>query len=157
MKKNKNSGVADLAESVGEFIRYWGFRNIHGEIWTLVYLSEKSLSGAELSKALGASKALVSPALKELEAEGLIFQTESENAKTKRYKATEDVIKVIQGVLKRREAPMIRRVSQKLTRLQSSSKESRGIDNSKLKNLENMVNKAQMALLLLTESEEIWS
>lgn len=149
--------MADLAESVGEFIRYWGFRNIHGEIWTLVYLSEKSLSGAELSKALGASKALVSPALKELEAEGLIFQTESENAKTKRYKATEDVIKVIQGVLKRREAPMIRRVSQKLTRLQSSSKESRGIDNSKLKNLENMVNKAQMALLLLTESEEIWS
>jgi DNA-binding transcriptional regulator GbsR (MarR family) len=98
MKKQELINLQRLSAAIGLFIRYWGFRKIHGEIWSVVYLSPKALSGVEIGKTLKVSKALVSRALKELEAEGLIFQTESENSKTKRYAAEEDVAKIIQGV-----------------------------------------------------------
>jgi DNA-binding transcriptional regulator GbsR (MarR family) len=79
MTKQQSLKVQQLSTFIGHFIRYWGFRNIHGQIWTIVYLSETPLSGAEIVKFLKVSKALVSPALKELEMEGLIKKVESES------------------------------------------------------------------------------
>ena len=87
-----------LSESVGDFIRYWGFRRIHGEIWTQVFLSKTSLSGAELTQRLEVSKSLVSPALSELEEYGLIIMTE-DGKKTKRYSAAPNVVSVIKDIL----------------------------------------------------------
>lgn len=104
-------GLIPLAASVGDFIRYWGFRRIHGQIWTLIYLSSEPLSGAELTKSLKVSKALISPALKELEAYNLIERVESENDKTKRYRANPDIFGVIQQVLISREREILQRVS----------------------------------------------
>ena len=34
-----------LAEGFGQFIRYWGFRQIHGEVWSVVYLAPAPLFG----------------------------------------------------------------------------------------------------------------
>lgn len=42
--------LRSLSDSVGDFIRHWGFRRIHGQIWTQVFLSKDSLSGAELTE-----------------------------------------------------------------------------------------------------------
>jgi len=55
-----------LADSVGDFIRYWGFKEVHGRIWVHIYLSDNPITAKELTKKLGVTKGLVSTALAEL-------------------------------------------------------------------------------------------
>lgn len=161
MEKQEKSDLAALshtADLIGDFIRYWGFRKIHGEIWTIVYLSKSPLSGAQLVDILGVSKALVSPALKELEEEGLIFQTESENSKTKRYLAVEDVFKVIKNVLDRREKPLIERIIQAqeqlgLEILKGDSACFKMVNSERFQNLTKMTGVAQMSLFMISDVE----
>ncbi len=156
MEKQELLRIQKLADGIGQFIRYWGFRKIHGEIWAVVYLSPSPMSGIEIGKMLKVSKALVSPALKELEAEGLILQTKSENTKTKRYIAEEDVTKIIQGVLKRREVPMIEKIQQhhKELSLQVENKNSVNLD--RLQKMGMMIQMAQMGLGTLLDSDQMW-
>lgn len=163
-KKNRPSGAAEahqlklLSESVGDFIRYWGFRRIHGQIWTQVFLSKTSLSGAELTQRLGVSKALVSPALSELEAYGLIVMTE-DGKKTKRYSAVPDVVPVIKDILKEREAKIIAETKDKFDTLdkihEKKGDEDSLIENTRLKELGEMISLAQFALnFLIGQSDE---
>jgi DNA-binding transcriptional regulator GbsR (MarR family) len=153
MKKQELTKIRQLAKGIGQFIRYWGFRNIHGEIWALVYLSKEPLSGIELSQILKVSKALVSPALKELEAEGLIQQSASENAKTKRYVAQEDVASIIQGVLKRREFQMLAKVNKSYEHLRTQARVGDGLDTDRLQSLGLMIQMAQLGLASLIDSK----
>ena len=95
-----------LSQNVGDFIRYWGFRRIHGQIWTHIFLSKSPLSGGDLVRALGVSKALVSPALKELIEYGLIQDIETSGS-AKRYRAKTKVYEIIRKVLAQREATLI--------------------------------------------------
>lgn len=161
MKKQQQhdlTALSDMADLVGDFIRYWGFRKIHGELWTVIYLSKQPLSGSELVEILQVSKALVSPALKELEAEGLIFQTDSENSKTKRYSAAEDVFKVIKNVLDRREKPMIQQILNAQTQLDDELSDTASachqlINEDRYTHLKNMTEMAQMGLMMIADLE----
>ncbi|MBC7421795.1 MAG: hypothetical protein H7328_13790 [Bdellovibrio sp.] len=156
MNKQSNSKLANLADLVGDFIRYWGFRKIHGEIWTAIYLAENALSGAEIVLLLDVSKALVSPALKELEAEGLILETKSENSKTKRYIAQEDVSNVIKQVLNRREKPMLAKIKVSFDQLAKDAKIGTPINLDRQQKLGGMIERAQLMLQLLANSDEMW-
>jgi len=157
MEKQQVVSYRELAQSVGHFIRYWGFRQIHGEIWTLVYLARSPLSGAELVELLGVSKALISPAITQLESEGLIRQIESENAKTKRYVAVDNVDEVIRQVLKRRELPMLSNVAGALESISDEFAVSQSFARGdRLKELKKMVETAQSALAFLIASEDFW-
>ena len=109
-----NTNLIKLSQTIGDFIRYWGFRRIHGQIWTQIFLSQKALSGAELTRSLKVSKALVSPALKELLKHKLIFEQRID-AKTKAYTANPDVLGVIRNVLVRREAQLIKKNTKKFS------------------------------------------
>ena len=157
MEKQVLSKVQKLSGYIGDFIRYWGFRRIHGQIWSVVYLSEKPLSGAEIVKILKVSKALVSPALKELEQEGLLLSAPSENSKTKRYQAEEDVEKIIKNVLKRRERPMIQKIQQSYQDLNDSCSGEKGINSLRLAKMGMMVQMARMGLSALSESDSLWN
>ena len=42
----------ELAEFVGEFIQYWGFKRIHGKIWAHLFLSEVPLDATTLVSSL---------------------------------------------------------------------------------------------------------
>lgn len=158
MKNQDFYALSELASGVGDFIRYWGFRKIHGQIWTLVYLSEKPLSGIEIIKILNVSKALVSPALKELESEKLILEIKSENAKVKRYVAVDDVGAVIGKVLEKREKPMMNQISEALQKLKKNEvSEMKDFLNSKrLKEIDQMIGTAQMGLALLLAKNTFW-
>jgi DNA-binding transcriptional regulator GbsR (MarR family) len=153
MNKQEVIRLQKLSVGVGQFIRYWGFRNIHGEIWATVYLSTTRLSGIEIGKILGVSKALISPALKELETEGLIQQTKSENSKTKRYIAVENVTEIIHGVLKRRELPMIEEIQKLHSHLSASKPNADLIDPDRLQKMGTMIEMAKWGLFTLLESE----
>nr|BFD60353.1 hypothetical protein CKG001_24600 [Bdellovibrio sp. CKG001]BFD63768.1 hypothetical protein BdHM001_24490 [Bdellovibrio sp. HM001] len=147
-----------LSESVGDFIRYWGFRRIHGQIWTQVFLSKTSLSGAELTQRLGVSKALVSPALAELEDYGLILMTE-DGKKTKRYSAAPDVIPVIKKILKERETKIIEEAKDQFEALnkihQKRSPQDSILEEDRLQELGQMITLAQFALnFIIGQSDE---
>lgn len=156
MEKQDLRRLQQLSDVVGQFIRYWGFRKVHGQIWTLVYLSQKPLSGVEIGRILKVSKALVSPALKELEAEGLIFNVPSENSKTKRYEAEEDVGKIIQQVLSRREVPMMNEIQISFQELEQSKSSTDNLREDRLKNMGTMIQLAQLALLGLVSGQGPW-
>jgi DNA-binding transcriptional regulator GbsR (MarR family) len=156
MEKQELLRLQKLAVGIGQFIRYWGFRKIHGEIWALIYLSPAPLSGIEIGKILKVSKALISPALKELAAEGLILQTKSENSKTKRYIAEEDVAKIIQGVLKRREIPMIEKIQQQYNDLLGVSPNKEFVKRERLEKMGTMIQTAQMGLSTMLNLEQMW-
>lgn len=157
MKNQEIVLIQKLSETVGEFIRYWGFRKIHGEIWTVVFLSTTPLSGAELVKVLKVSKALISPALKELEDEGLIVQVESENSKTKRYAAVPEVSQVIRSVLIRREQVMLSEAEKRCQDLVDKTEHSASINKQRLDQLARMIQMAQGGLAYLVASEEMWN
>lgn len=156
MKKQEITKLHRLAEVVGTFIRYWGFRKIHGEIWTVLYLSKVPLSPVEIERLLKVSKALVSPALAELVKEGLIQPAPSENLKTKRYEAVEDVTSVIRDVLRRREQPMLADAAAKHSEVQAIADENGGIDLRRLQNLGQMIDSANFALLALVNEQLTW-
>ena len=145
--------LAPLAMAVGDFIAYWGFRAIHGQIWALMWLSKKPLNGIECAKSLGVSKALISNAFVELQAEGLIMPMESENARTKRFTVCPDVFSVIQGVLRRRELALLSRADGEvryLDRQLATDKElSDSLNFERLESLKQMVAAGNQALMLL--------
>lgn len=148
-----------FADSVGDFIRYWGFRRIHGRIWAEVYLSKKPLSGVELTKILDVSKALASLALNELIEYDLISCINPQD-KTKRYRANDDVYGVIKKILIKREQVLIKKSQKHFDALEKTlshvKPEESLIDQDRLKVLGEMISSAVLAIdfVLETSSEE---
>lgn len=93
--------VIDVCDSAGAFIEYWGFKAIHGRVWTLMALSHRPLSQTAIAEALGVSRSLISGAISELAEWGLVRQTaDRRNAP---WEAVIDVWPTISDVLRSRE------------------------------------------------------
>ena len=146
-----------MSDSVGDFIRYWGFRRIHGQLWTQIYLSKEPLSGAELMRNLEVSKALVSPALNELLEYKLIEFTQTDG-RTKKYTAQPDVFSVIQKILEDREKQLILTAQKNYELLRASvtakPEKDLGIDRARLQNLGEMIAAAKFALDVVVRNSE---
>ncbi len=144
-----------LSLSVGQFIRYWGFRRVHGAIWTQLYLSPRPLSGTELAERLKLSKALVSPALAELEKWQLIQAVKSPNEKVKLYAAEEDVTEVIHKVLRMRERKIIDEVAKNLEAVQDTASAGELVSTERVEKLAEMVEAAQLMLTLMLDRDDL--
>lgn len=101
-----NPQITEVATKIGEFIDYWGFKKIHGRIWTLMFLAEEPVDANYLIKNLGVSKALISMSLKELIQYKVVFPIK-EKRSTQHYIANPDVIDAVTEVLINREAKML--------------------------------------------------
>jgi DNA-binding transcriptional regulator GbsR (MarR family) len=97
--------VRQVCEAVGEFIAYWGFKAIHGRIWTLLALRREPMSQVEVADFLQVSRSLVSGAMSELVEHGLVRPlSEHRNAP---YEAVVDIWPTISDVLRDREWMLI--------------------------------------------------
>lgn len=143
-----------LSLSIGHFIRYWGFRRVHGAIWTQLYVSKTPLSCTDLTTRLDLSKALISPALEELCHYKLIRETPAPNEKTKTYEAVDDINEVIQHVLRTREAQMLKQITKDFSNFNSTSKND-FIDQNKVKELGEMILSANLMLEILVSQKDI--
>lgn len=151
-RSSEKARLKAFADSVGDFIRYWGFRRIHGQIWTVIYLSNKPLSGVELTRTLGVSKALVSPALGELLSHKLILNAGGD-LKTKLYIANPDVISVIADVLQTREVRLLDDAQSRFTALSKAPlSKLPNIDFPRLTELGSMIAMARSVLDLLLQN-----
>lgn len=144
-----------LSLSIGDFIRYWGFRRIHGALWAQLFLSREPLSGTELARRLKVSKALVSPALGELEAHKLIRQSKAPNDKTILYEAVSDVNSVIKHVLKTRERPLLAEVDRRFESVSRSKKKPETLSTERLDELQAMIRAANLMLELMLGEDDL--
>jgi DNA-binding transcriptional regulator GbsR (MarR family) len=97
--------VFAACDAVGVFIEYWGFKAIHGRVWTLVALSRVPISQVDVAERLGVSRSLVSQAVAELEELGLVRPVGC--SRKAPYVAVLDVWPTIADVLRRREWRML--------------------------------------------------
>lgn len=153
--KVKSPPLRKLSLSIGDFIRYWGFRRVHGAIWTQVYLSTVPVSCTDLTQRLGLSKALISPALEELCKHQLLYEVPSPNGKTKLYASSENINEVIRNVLKNREAKMLQQITKDFSSVDLAKNKNSAIDEQKLKALGEMISTASLMLEILIGQEDL--
>ena len=153
--KDALSKLRQLSLSIGDFIRYWGFRRVHGAIWAQLYLSKTPLSCVDLTERLDLSKALISPALEELVEYDLIYEVEGPNQKTKLYSAEEDVNLVIKKILKNRECELIKKVAENYDKVKSLPVEKLDISTERLDKISEMVFSANLMLKILVQEEDL--
>lgn len=118
--------MQDLAEQIGEFIHYWGFKRVHGRIWTHLYVAQKPLDAADLVRQMKISKALVSISLRELLEFEVIEEVGKSSRGTHLYRTNPDILKVILAVLRQREKRILSRIQSAQESLQKTSKDDRG-------------------------------
>jgi DNA-binding transcriptional regulator GbsR (MarR family) len=161
-KKTKPSyqfhpATIELAKSVGEFMQYWGFNKVDGQIWCLIFITQNPLSGQELAKALGLSKATVSLAIKELLFYEVIEATSRGTRNTIYYRSNPDIEQVIVNVLKNRELKLIEKAAQSLRKVQETERLTPQVapitNHERLEELEQMIHQALAFLNLLISSK----
>jgi DNA-binding transcriptional regulator GbsR (MarR family) len=106
MEPEAHPQILEVAESIGEFIEYWGFKKIHGRIWAMIFLAEDPVDASYLTKELQVSKALVSMSLKDLLHYKVILTT-ADKKSTTRYISNPNLTEVILDVLMNREAKLL--------------------------------------------------
>ena len=96
-----------VCDAVGAFIEYWGFKSIHGRVWTLLALRAEPVAQSEVANTLGVSRSLMSGAMAELVRLGLVRAVgDHRNAP---YEAVMDFWPTIADVLRGREWMLLER------------------------------------------------
>jgi DNA-binding transcriptional regulator GbsR (MarR family) len=146
--------LEELANEVGDFICYWGFKRIHGRLWTHIYLAKNALDAGNLMQRLKVSKALISLSLNDLLRYDVILENGKSARGTQTYIANPDVLDVILNVLKRRERKMLAKAENSHKMLCGLSPENLARANchgQRIESLGRMILQAQNALASLLE------
>lgn len=149
--------VLSLSKCIGSFIQHWGFKKIHGQIWTLIFLSKSPLNSTVITKRLQVSKALVSLAIKDLLKYKVIEVTEKKN-KEIYFRSNPEIFKVICDILNSREKVMISNTREAVNTLQKNAQiiqESNfPVDPKKVEEMGQMIDLAQASLQWMMQTLE---
>lgn len=161
MLKKKNEvkvppELEELACQIGQFIEYWGFKKIHGQVWTHIFLAHEPIDATTLVKRLHVSKALISLAIKDLIEYRVIEVCGSGPRRKILYKSNPDLIQVISSVLRMRERKMLAMINssfKNLNKMKDEDKLGLNLDPSKTEELGNMIEAAESTLDALISSD----
>jgi len=113
-KKQSTSTVPNevyvLADQIGDFIQYWGFRKVEGKLWTHIFLADSPLNAEELMARTGISKAMLSLSLGELLKYDVIRKAYPDRERGQAYVINPNVMEVISNVLRTRERQLLGRI-----------------------------------------------
>ena len=137
-----------MADRVGSFIEYWGFKKVHGKIWTLTFLSPEPVDANYLKDTLKISKALTSMSLKDLIHYRVLLEVEKERPGTQKYRANPNITEVILDVVKNRELIMLEQTNRQFQVFEEfeSTRRHGYIDPERLGQLGEMIKMAQFLL-----------
>jgi DNA-binding transcriptional regulator GbsR (MarR family) len=138
-----------LANYIGDFIHYWGFKRIHGQIWTHIYLSQKPLCALDLIKRLKVSKASISLSLRDLLNYEVIQEHEKDSRGFETFIANPNIMEVITNILRVREKKMLAEIQMAFSLLNDLEPEQKAkyqIDTKRLELMGKMTNIAQKSL-----------
>lgn len=102
--------MVQLSETVAELLHAWGFKRVHGRIWSHLLLADSLLDAAELVKRLKISKALVSISIREMLNYGFVEEASLSSHGTQLYRANKDLHAIAQTVIQKREKELLNRV-----------------------------------------------
>jgi len=139
--------IYPVAESVGKFIEYWGFKEIEGKIWTHIFLADQPMCAQELMERTGVSKGLMSISLARLLEFDVIRVEYTRLKRTQYFQVNEDVTEVIKGVFRQRERVLLADVRKNINLLSDLSKNDlQGVNQARVKFLKKMVTIGQNIL-----------
>lgn len=144
--------ILRLADEVGGFMSYWGFKKIHGKIWTLAFLSEGPVEAKYFIENLGVSKALVSLSIKDLLQYRVLLEVESSGERNQRYVCNPQIATIITDVLREREMRMLGEIklAQELSSATSTDKLSKSrVSKDRIDDIGKMIEQAQNILNLM--------
>lgn len=137
---NKNqSQFNQVVDLIGDFICYWGFKKIHGQIWTLIFLRKEPTDANYIINQLNVSKGLVSLTIKDLLNYKVIEEIAKDKPSTQKYKINENIFEVISEILANREKKLLKQIDQACINLKKISKEKRSLDDIDSDNLESLI------------------
>lgn len=136
-----------LATKVGQFIQYWGFKKVHGQIWTYIYLAQEPVDATTLVRELGVSKALVSLAVKDLMSYDVIRVAGKGGRRKILLEANPDPFAVITNILSTREAVLVKEAREACQSLRVLAPTDRTVVNEdRLRDIEEMIQLAETSL-----------
>ena len=141
--------LEDVVAHIGEFIEYWGFKNVHGRIWAHLYLSSEPLDASDLIARLQISKALVSMSISDLMEYDVVHVAGKSNRGTVTYRANPNVTSVVLGVLRKRERRLLSRIagaSKVLNDYKNHAKDEFALSDERVKSLHEMVLTAEESM-----------
>jgi DNA-binding transcriptional regulator GbsR (MarR family) len=97
-----------VAEVIGALMEFWGFKAVMGRLWTILYLSPKPLSAAELGERLAASSGAVSMALGDLQKWGVVKKAWRPGERRDYYEPETSIWKMVTRVFRERELVYVR-------------------------------------------------
>ncbi len=103
-----------ICAAVGAIIEFWGFRQVMGRVWTLLYLSERPLSASEICDELQISSGSASMTLNELLRWGVVRRAVAPATRVTLYKAETNVWMMVTKVFRERERDRLHRVAAQL-------------------------------------------
>lgn len=148
--------LIDLSDQIGSFIEYWGFKKIHGQIWTHIFLAQEPIDSTTLVKRLNVSKALVSLAIKDLLTYDVIQVVGKGTRRKILFQSNTDLTKVIIQVLRMRERKMLSQIMSSYKNLKKMKHDEKGaveISMDKATELGHMIETAEHSLDALISSE----
>ena len=104
---SQRAEIKRLAELVGQFIEYWGFKAVQGRMWCYLYLLRQPLSSVQLAQVLEISPALVTQSVQILLEYRVIVEAPKGPNGVLRFEANPDVAEAIREVLSRRESKTV--------------------------------------------------
>ena len=157
-KNHLPRGYAELLQSVGGFIQYWGFKEVHGQVWACIFLADDPVDANHMMAQLKLSKAAVSLAIKDLLEYDVIKEVEKTRPATRKYVSNPDLAGVILSVLRKREKHMLNEVVMATKALSENSKEELSkvrVSKDKISHLKAMTQGAQEILEQVLQQDDV--
>jgi len=151
--KNKNDILSNkrilrLSEAIGSFINYWGFKDLQGQIWFILYITDQEYSTKDIKEIFDISKALASQLINELLEFKVISKVGTGKHGVDLFKANTNVLEAIFLVIKNREMNILDSVLENLTNLEKSlgELELKTIKKSRLVKLRKLARYSQLTI-----------
>ena len=139
---------------VGEVIGFWGFKENHGRIWALLYLSTHPVSTSAIRTYLNLSKGAISMLLNDLEEWGVVTQHLEQIGRERLYTANQNFIEMIVRVMELRESDMLNQMVSRLQTVQQQATKAQAT-HKQIQSLQEMVDLATMVKQLVLVGQKM--
>ena len=157
-KSHLPPAYSEVLKGIGSFIQYWGFKDVHGQVWGCIFMAKEPVDANHIIQHLQLSKAAVSLAIKDLLEYRVILELEKTKPSTRKFVSNPDLVEVICNVLRFREKHMlsvIAAASKSLLQATPEEYERAHISKEKVENLKEMTEGAQFVLEQMLRHQNI--
>jgi DNA-binding transcriptional regulator GbsR (MarR family) len=110
----------EACEAVGRMMELWGFKRIHGMVWTFLFLSARPLSAQDVREGLDISTGLVSMTLADLQRWSVVHRRSPPGERRDFFEAEANIWRPILKVLREREYYQMTATVEELRALQKA-------------------------------------